>query len=382
MPPRTPLSLLVALLCAAVPARAAAQQIDARELFSKNCATCHGESGDGRGTTKLDRPARSFQDGGFSYGNTPDALFRTITYGIPGTPMPSFESSLTPEQREALAAHVVSLGPPIEHVDPEKTAIKVGERPVIVRGLLPPIAATATQHPRGLLIGRPEGITFEYRVDDVRLLGLRQGAFVERRDWTGRGGSALAPLGGVVQLVEGGDPLPTFTSAGGRATEARLEGSWIEGDDAGISYRLLSSDGPEETVLAHVREAPRPAGTSVGAGFARSFRIVGAAEGELVLRLFAYGASERVDSFATVRARGEGQAPQTTEWTVWKQPDGLFALVGVVHVPDGRSYRMRGAYQVVLDVPIGDEARVDATVLTAYEWNDEVRERFTKEVTR
>ena len=38
--------------------------------FAELCAPCHGATGDGKGTTVLDRPARSFKDGGFSFGNT------------------------------------------------------------------------------------------------------------------------------------------------------------------------------------------------------------------------------------------------------------------------------------------------------------------------
>jgi mono/diheme cytochrome c family protein len=380
MAPRLPFPLVLAplfvsLAAAQAPGPAGAGGIaDAGELFAKNCASCHGETGDGRGTTKLDRPARSFRDGGFSYGNTPDALFRTITYGIPGTPMPAFESSLSVAEREALAAHVVSLGPPIEAVDPERTVIRVGARPVIVRGYLPPISAAATGHPRGLLIGRPEGMTFEYRVDDVRLLGLRQGAFVERRDWTGRGGAALAPLGGVVQLVEGGEPAAPFAARDGVPIplKARLAGSFVEGSEAGLEYRL-ERDG--ET-LAYVREAPRPAGTSVGAGFARAFRIVADRDVELVQRLFAAGDAERVDSLRTA-----GAHPR--EWTVWRRRDGMHDVVGVELVADGRSYALRhGAYVLELAIAAGDEVRADVTVLTAYEWNDATRARFTAEVTR
>ena len=49
---------------------------------------------DGNGVTELDRPARSFRDGGFSFGNTPEALFRTISTGIPGTPMPEMRDTI------------------------------------------------------------------------------------------------------------------------------------------------------------------------------------------------------------------------------------------------------------------------------------------------
>jgi hypothetical protein len=273
---------------------------------------------------------------------------------------------------------VLALGPPVERVDPESTVIKVGARPVIVRGLLPPIApegAGAIERPRGLLIGRPEGVTFEYRVDDVRLLGLLQGGFVERRDWTGRGGSALAPLGTVVQLVEGGDPRPSFRLAGAGELEAHLEGSWIEGAEAGVSYRL-ERDG---AISARVREAPRPAGTAAGAGFARTFRIVAEREVELVQRLLAEGGARRVDSFAT-QVPGEARA---TEWTVWRRPDGMHDVFGVALSAAGPSLAAEGGvYELHLRIAAGDEVRVETTHITAYAWSPEIRARFAAEVAR
>src|SRR5881396_2455460 len=97
----------------------------ARTLFLANCATCHGETGDGKGTAQLDRPARSFMDGGFSFGNTPEALFKTISVGIPGSPMAGFDSSLSEEERRLVARYVVTLGPPVEEVKEEDMILVV-----------------------------------------------------------------------------------------------------------------------------------------------------------------------------------------------------------------------------------------------------------------
>jgi mono/diheme cytochrome c family protein len=160
--------------------------------FVAQCAPCHGENGDGKGTTQLDRQARSFKDGGFSYGNTLPALYRSITTGIPGTPMPGFEFALAEDERRALAEYVLSLGPEDAIADTPEKVLVVGERTLVVRGLLPPIVEGASERTRGLLIGTPAGTTFEYRADDVRLLGVRQGDFVERRDWVGRGATHYA----------------------------------------------------------------------------------------------------------------------------------------------------------------------------------------------
>lgn len=256
------------LWLAFAPPSAAQDAGRARQLFVTNCASCHGQSGDGKGTTQLDRPARSFQDGGFSFGNTPEALFRTISVGIPGSPMAGFDASLSEEERRLLADYVVTLGPPIEAVADEDMILAVHDRPLVVRGLLPPLAEGLPSHPRGLLIGDPSGITFEYQVDDVRLLGLRQGGFVRRTDWTGRGGTALEPLGKVVHLVEGGKPAATFTS-GGKALIARLSGTRT-GADVAIEYHLV--DGQRE--LAHVEEIPGVVRTEVGTGYERRFRFL------------------------------------------------------------------------------------------------------------
>src|SRR5262245_21317633 len=120
MSSRIPIQLFV-LLASSSPLLAQAPEDPGRTLFLANCATCHGETGDVKGTTQLDRPARSFKDGGFSFGNTPEALFRTISVGIPGTPMPSFDGSLSEDQRRALASFVVTLGPPVEETKVEDT---------------------------------------------------------------------------------------------------------------------------------------------------------------------------------------------------------------------------------------------------------------------
>ena len=70
-----PLSLLSPLYVALSAATAALSSVetarlDTAALYAEHCATCHGSNGDGKGTADLDRPARSFLDGGYSYGNT------------------------------------------------------------------------------------------------------------------------------------------------------------------------------------------------------------------------------------------------------------------------------------------------------------------------
>ncbi len=291
-----PLVPLLALSSAA----AAGGQVssDVRELFVRNCAACHGERGDGQGVTDLDRKARSFKDGGFSYGNTPETVQRTIRSGIPGTPMPAFGEAFEASQVEALALYVIELGPGLPP-PPENTELVVKGRPVIVRGLLPPIAEGTQNQTRGLLVGLPDGFTFEYRTDDVRLLGVRQGRFVDRTDWIGRGGTPLAPLGRVVALLEGGEPRSTFARVDGARLSplaARLRGTSVLEDGGELRYELV---GPEGVTRARVREWVKTVPLAIGVGLRRDFHLSGGASDlPLSLREYRLDEADEVTSFS------------------------------------------------------------------------------------
>jgi mono/diheme cytochrome c family protein len=257
----------------------------ARPVFLANCAQCHGETGDGKGTTKLDRDPRNFQAGGFSYGNTPEAIARTIAYGIPGSPMPSFEKALKPEQRKLLAEYVLLLGPPQEKTDPKDSVMLVKDKPLIVRGKLPPLVEGGQAFPRGVLIGTPEGLTFEYRVDDVRLLAVLKGEFVDRADWRGRGGDPLTPLGKAVwtDLISPEHAMFALEVPAGMHEQElaqRIRSTSVGAKLATLTYDLLS----EQNVLASVEESPSALVCELGTGFVRHFRVR-AIGGPFVLRV-------------------------------------------------------------------------------------------------
>jgi mono/diheme cytochrome c family protein len=82
------------------------------------CVKCHGNLGRGDGpsaTTLVDewgypiRAADLAQSWTFRGGSTREDIFRTMTTGLNGTPMPSFADALTPEQRWAITDFIVSL---------------------------------------------------------------------------------------------------------------------------------------------------------------------------------------------------------------------------------------------------------------------------------
>jgi mono/diheme cytochrome c family protein len=255
---------------------AAAEVADGEKLYAQHCALCHGISGDGQGQMKLDPPARSFQSGKFSFGNTPEQLFKTITAGIPGrSPMPAFELILTEPERRAIVKHLATLMPIEPPTNEASTEMVVLGKTLYARGLLPALAGGLPVRERGLLVGRPEGLSFEYRVDDVRLLAARLGRFAARRDWGGRGGDALEPLGRVLASMQGGDPEASFQK-GGAPLRAAFRGTWARGDESVVELELFDA---ASTSLGRLEERLEVVALRDGTGFERSWRGSAATQG-------------------------------------------------------------------------------------------------------
>jgi mono/diheme cytochrome c family protein len=88
-----------------------------REVYTAQCAGCHGTTGDGKGTAGpwLNPPPRDYRNGVFKFTSTPrgskprrEDLRRILTYGAKGTSMPSFRF-LPKEDLEAVIDYVQVL---------------------------------------------------------------------------------------------------------------------------------------------------------------------------------------------------------------------------------------------------------------------------------
>jgi len=81
-----------------------------KAAFAVNCMACHGEkgAGDGPGAAALNPKPRNFTTDPFKQGDTPDAVFKTIGGGVPGTAMVAF-AHLGEDDRWALAHWVLEL---------------------------------------------------------------------------------------------------------------------------------------------------------------------------------------------------------------------------------------------------------------------------------
>lgn len=106
------------LVVAAVPRATPELLARGKELFQKaKCWECHGHEGRGDGPSAgqlkdvLDLPIRptDFTRGQFKGGSQVVDIFRTMTLGLDGTPMPSFLDSMTEEERWAISYYVLSF---------------------------------------------------------------------------------------------------------------------------------------------------------------------------------------------------------------------------------------------------------------------------------
>ena len=93
-----------------------------KQLYSSNCASCHGETGDGKGPAgaSLNPPPRNFTSmEGWTNGPTLEGLYKTLQDGIPNTGMAAF-ANLPPDQRLALISYVRTFSaqfPPLTNAD-------------------------------------------------------------------------------------------------------------------------------------------------------------------------------------------------------------------------------------------------------------------------
>lgn len=193
---------------------------DGKLLFLTVCATCHGQDGKGDGPLKVVPTPRDLTSGKFSFGNTKQAILHTVANGIPPA-MPPHKDLLTEAQRLAVVEYVLTLMPEQIEMPERLSKLVVGAQPIFVQGIL-------ERHPHGLVLGLPGGITLAYDTENLRMLGIHEGEFVDRTDWRERGGTPLALLGKPWKLPDL-LPFPGMRLAL-RATEALAGTARIEFD--------------------------------------------------------------------------------------------------------------------------------------------------------
>jgi mono/diheme cytochrome c family protein len=94
----------------------AAHALTGRTLFRNTCAACHGTNADGQGPTaatlkdiwNLPTTPSDLRQPHLRCGDRPEDIYRILATGLNGTPMVSFEATLTPDQRWDIIAWILS----------------------------------------------------------------------------------------------------------------------------------------------------------------------------------------------------------------------------------------------------------------------------------
>jgi hypothetical protein len=169
---------------------------------------------------------------------------------------------------------------------------------------LPEVYLGMGEIPRGIVVGNPDGISLMYRGDDVRFLGTRQGAFVKRSDWSGRGGTKLELQGRLIHLVP---DVPVF-EAQGEPLRAHLRATDVSGARGVVEYAVGHAD---------INESGGATTRGALAGYQRRLDVRNGSGVQMRLPSWRQGGLERIG--------GSGA------WTWWQEPafDGRMHFVGV-----------------------------------------------------
>lgn len=84
---------------------------EGRDLFARACASCHGVAGQGDGPagTGMNPKPPAVGDAATMRDVSPATMYRILSVGIGGTPMPGYASEMTSEQRWNIVSYLISL---------------------------------------------------------------------------------------------------------------------------------------------------------------------------------------------------------------------------------------------------------------------------------
>lgn len=91
--------------------KAAIDLAEGRALYERNCASCHGLSGmgDGPASASMNPRPPAVGDAATMRDVSPATMYRILSVGIGGTPMPGYAAEMTPEQRWNIVSYLLSL---------------------------------------------------------------------------------------------------------------------------------------------------------------------------------------------------------------------------------------------------------------------------------
>src|SRR5688572_5676401 len=198
-----------------------AQRQAGQQLYTKYCAQCHGEKGDGEGyaTPHLLPKPRNFTTGKFKVRSTPTGALPThqdiveiIRRGMPYTSMPGWPE-LTEQQLSELAYYIKSFSPDFANPDAVPKPVDLPSPPSSTSDSI--ALGKKLYEETGCIrchgtLGRGDGPSAPTLVDDlkqpIRAANLAQ-------SWTFRGGATRHDIFRTMSTGFNGTPMPGFVDA-------------------------------------------------------------------------------------------------------------------------------------------------------------------------
>jgi len=78
-------------------------------IFDQQCAICHGKTGKGDTMIAASYPDANLTDDAWGFGGTRADLIRSVTDGVPKTPMRGFKGALSEKEIEDVVDYVMTL---------------------------------------------------------------------------------------------------------------------------------------------------------------------------------------------------------------------------------------------------------------------------------
>jgi len=281
-----------------------------KSVYAQNCAACHGVNGDGRGDAAaflLPRP-RNFVQANFRLRSTPPGhlptdvdLFRAVSLGMPGTPMPPWKFNLSEEDRWAVVEYIKTFSPRFARTNEDRnTVISLGAPPsrneaALAEGkVLFTKMACITCHGA---TGRGDGLAAASLVDDSQMRikprdFTKPSAFksgystkeIARTVLTGFNGTPMVGFHGALSADEAWELayyVETFAKPEAPAAMARASQNFLEREELGepdVRIKLVERAWKYDPAVIRVKKGqivevtfePTDNGLGAGHGFAIS----------------------------------------------------------------------------------------------------------------
>jgi cytochrome c oxidase cbb3-type subunit III len=78
-------------------------------IYDQQCAICHGKTGKGDTMIAASYPYGDLTNDDWGYGGTREDLIRSVTDGIPKTPMRGFKGALSEKEIESVVEYILEL---------------------------------------------------------------------------------------------------------------------------------------------------------------------------------------------------------------------------------------------------------------------------------